>query len=409
MRALFITIIACAPALALAQPIDNSHSLIERGRYLAQAGDCAACHTADGGKPFAGGRAVPTPFGTIYSTNITPDKDTGIGGWSEDDFWRAMHDGIRRDGKHLYPAFPYPWYTHLSRADVDALDAYLGALPAVRQENKPSKLPFPLSVRESVAGWNAMFFDAGQYRPDAKRSAQWNRGAYLVEGLGHCGACHTAKNFLGGPEKSRTLAGGFGEDWYAPALTNAGRDGLGHWSEQQLVEYLKTGTNAKSHAVGPMAEVVQHSTQHLSDADLHSVAVYLKSLPGDEKERAAEDDHDRLARGAALYVDQCAGCHMARGEGQPGVFPSLADNAIVQARDPGTLLHTILEGGHTVATAAKPTALAMPAFDWKLSNTDIADLATWLRASWGNRAAPVSDSSVEKTRERVLHAALASK
>ena len=375
--------------------------MVERGRYLAQAGDCAACHTAPGGKPYAGGRAIPTPFGTIYSTNITPDKDTGLGNWSEDEFYRAMHEGIRRDGKHLYPAFPYPWYTKLTRQDVDALKAFLETVPPARQENKATDLPWPLSVREVMSGWNQMFFHAGEYKPDPGKSAEWNRGAYLVEGLGHCGACHTPKNMVGAVKTKHRLEGGYGENWYATSLTNDVRDGLGDWTADDIAKYLKSGSNLKAAATGPMAEVIENSTQHLSDTDLHAVAVYLKSVRGPSEEQKVESDQQRLARGEAIYRDQCAGCHMEDGTGQERAFPPLRGNAVVQAKEPGTMLHMILDGAQVAATKANPSGLKMPSFDWKLSDQDVADLATYLRAAWGNKASAVSVSDVKKTRERV--------
>ncbi len=380
---------------------EPSHSMVERGRYLAQAGDCAACHTAPGGQPYAGGRAIPTPFGTIYSTNITPDRQTGLGNWSEEEFYKAMHEGIRRDGQHLYPAFPYPWYTKLSRQDVDAIKAFLDTLPPVRNANKATELPWPFSMREVMAGWNAMFFGKGEYRADPTQSPQWNRGAYLVRGLGHCGACHTPKNIAGGLKTSHKLEGGYGEHWYATGLTNDVRDGLGDWSVDDIVKYLKSGSNLKAAATGPMAEVIEHSTQHLSEADLRAIAVYLKSVPGPGKEQKAADDRQRLARGEALYLDQCSGCHMESGTGQEQAFPPLRGNAVVQAKEPGAMLHMILDGARTASTRAKPTGLAMPAFGWKLSDEDVADLATYLRAAWGNKASAVSADEVKSTRARV--------
>jgi mono/diheme cytochrome c family protein len=375
--------------------------MVERGRYLAEAGDCAACHTAPAGQPFAGGRAVPTPFGTIFSTNLTPDKKTGLGNWTEEQFYRAMHEGIRRDGKHLYPAFPYPWYTKLSRDDVDAIQAFLETVPPVRQENRASGLPWPLSVREVMSGWNAMFFKKGEFKPDPGQSADWNRGAYLVQGLGHCGACHTPKNIVGAVKTKQRLQGGYGENWYATSLANDVRDGLGDWSLDDVAKYLRSGSNLKAAATGPMAEVIENSTQHLSDADLRAIAVYLKSVPGRGAEQKAEGDRERLARGEALYADQCAGCHMENGGGQEHAFPPLRGNALVQAKEPGAMLHMILDGARIAATKEKPSGLAMPAFDWKLSDQDVADLATYVRAAWGNKAAPVSVSDVTKTRERV--------
>jgi mono/diheme cytochrome c family protein len=380
---------------------EPSHAMVERGRYLAEAGDCAACHTAPGGEPFAGGRAVPTPFGTIYSTNITPDKETGLGNWTEDEFYKAMHEGIRRDGKHLYPAFPYPWYTKLSREDVDAIKAFLETLPPVRRENKASELPWPLSVREVMSGWNAMFFHAGEYKPDPGQSAEWNRGAYLVEGLGHCGACHTPKNVVGAVKTKHRLEGGYGENWYATSLTNDVRDGLGDWTADDIVKYLKTGSNLKGAATGPMAEVIENSTQHLSDADLRAIDTYLKGIPSSQKAQAPETDRQRLARGEAIYLDQCSGCHMENGTGQEHAFPPLRGNAVVQAKEPGTMIHMIVDGARIAATKGNPSGLAMPGFGWKLSDQDVADLATYLRAAWGNRASAVSASDVKKTRERV--------
>ena len=404
MRSVAFVFLGVLAASAWAETSTNS--AIERGHYLVDAGDCAACHTAKGGKPFAGGRPIPTPFGTIYSTNITPDKDTGIGQWTEEDFYRAMHEGIRRDGKHLYPAFPYPWYTKLNRADVDAIKAYLDALPPVREENRKTALPWPLSVREAVAGWNELFFREGEYQADSSKPPEWNRGAYLVVGLGHCGACHTPKNIAGGPKRAKTLEGGYGENWYATSLTNDVRDGLGDWSLDDIVKYLKTGSNAKAAATGPMAEVIENSTQHLSDQDLHAIAAYLKSIPAksDQKAKAPDADKDRIARGAALYLDQCSGCHMENGAGQPGVFPPLRGNAVVQAKDPETMLHMVLAGARVAATKGNPTGLAMPSFEWKLTDQDVADLATYLRSAWGNRASAVSAGTVKKLREKVKSA-----
>jgi mono/diheme cytochrome c family protein len=385
----------------------TNFSTLERGRYLVYAGDCAACHTADGGQPFAGGRAIPTPFGTIYSTNITPDPETGIGRWSNEEFYNAMHEGVDRDGKRLYPAFPYPWYTKMGVDDVRAIKAYLDALPPVKQRDKPSELPWPLSMREVMAGWNTLYFHEGSFRTDPNKSAQWNRGAYLVEGLGHCGACHTPINVLGGPKKNERLEGGYGEHWYASSLTGDLRDGLGAWSAQEIVEYLKTGSNTKAAAAGPMAEVVRNSTQHLADADLAAIATYLKDLPVTQKGAAKANSVDQsvLTRGEALYIDNCTGCHLESGVGMAQVFPPLKASAPVQAKDPATVLQAIIGGAKVVATKEKPTALAMPAFGWKLSDQEIADLATYIRNAWGNRAEAVSAGQVAKVREEVRHSA----
>ena len=397
-------------SLAVAVPAraqGTTYSTIERGRYLVNAGDCASCHTAEGGKPYAGGLAVPTPFGTIYSTNITPDPATGIGKWSEQDFYNAMHDGIRRDGKHLYPAFPYPWFTKVSRADVHAIKAFLDTVTPVRQQNKPTELPWPLSVREVMAGWNKLYFHEGAFKPDHKKSEQWNRGAYLVEGLGHCGACHTDTNLLGAPKTADKLKGGdFGEHWYAPGLTSNLRDGLGGWSAAEIVEYLKTGANAKSAAGGPMAEVVKNSTQYLSDVDLNAIAVYLKDVPAEQARAAAKaTDIDKQAwsRGEALYVDNCTGCHMENGAGIAQIFPSLKGSSAVQAKLPDTVTHILLAGAKTAATPGKPTGFAMPAFARKLDDKEVADLVNYIRNAWGNHSSLTNQNAVSKVRKDVEH------
>jgi mono/diheme cytochrome c family protein len=413
---LAVAVVVAAGSLCAIAPTllarEGSHAEIERGRYLVAAGDCAACHTDERGQPFAGGRAVPTPFGTIYSTNITSDKSTGIGEWTADDFYRAMHEGIAPGGRHLYPAFPYPWYTKLTRADVDAIRSYLATLSPVRQQNKPSELPWPFDVREVMAGWNALYFDEGTFRSNPQKSAEWNLGAYLVQGLGHCGACHTPKNFAGAVKRDKAFQGGYGENWYATSLGGDLHDGLGQWSTGDIVEYLKTGTNKRAAAFGPMAEVVHDSTQLLDDKDLHAIAVYLKDLPPHEAPGGAATasagsvkvDADRFARGHGLYVDDCAGCHMDNGEGIAGAFPPLKGNNVVQASDAETLVHVILSGQKTAVTKEKPTGLAMPAFDWKLSDAEVADLATYVRNAWGNRADAIDAGKVADTRKTIVAA-----
>jgi mono/diheme cytochrome c family protein len=384
---------------------ESSHAQIERGRYLARAGDCEACHTDDKGKPFAGGRPVPTPFGTIYATNITPDRETGIGQWSDAQFWNAMHDGIRPGGQHLYPAFPYPWFTRLSGEDVLAIRAYLETVQPVHQENKVPGLPWYLDWRGSVAVWNALFFKDGTYVPDPGKSAQWNRGAYLVEGLGHCGACHSPKNVLGSVKKADRFQGGTGEGWFATSLTKNAREGLGAWSAKDIVEYLKTGANDRARAMGPMAEVVRHSTMHLSDDDLYAIAAYLKDMPGDDGTKPAQttasNDTGALGRGKLLYADQCAACHMADGSGVPGVFPPIKGNTGLHAHDPQSLARLVLEGAHSARTPEKPEGFAMPGFADKLSDAEVADLLTYIRASFGNRASSVTANQVADVRKQV--------
>lgn len=390
-----------ANASTSARTSPGPHASVQHGRYLVRAGDCMACHTASGGAPYAGGRAVPTPFGTIYSTNITPDPDTGIGRWDGDDFYRAMHQGIARDGHRLYPAFPYPWFTKLSRDDVRDIKAYLDTRAPVRQRDIAPKLPWPLSMRSAMAAWDAMYFDAGSYQANPEKSAQWNRGAYLVRGVGHCSACHGDKNFAGAVDADHPLGGGFAEHVFAPALTGGKRDGLGQWSEQDIVDYLGTGRNAITTAAGPMAEVVSQSTRYLSEPDLRAIAVYLKSLPAPPRDDIADADAAVMKHGAALYLDNCEGCHLRGGTGETGAFPRLRDSSAIQAEQPDTLIATILRGDTVPATDADPTGLAMPAFDKRLDDGDIAALTTYIRQAWGNRAGAVSSKDVKDLREKL--------
>ena len=393
--------IVIGAAFGEGQPQRAPSAQVEQGRYLARAGDCISCHTAPGGKPFAGGLAIRTGFGVIYAPNITPDQDTGIGSWTADDLYRAMHTGHDDEGKHLYPAFPYPWFTKVTRADVDAIKAFLDTVPAVHQPNKPSHLEWWLRWRPLIAAWNLLNFDEGEFKPDPSKSAAWNRGAYLVEGLGHCGACHSAKGPLGGVAEGSRLGGGeLPDGWYAPSLAGTLRDGLGEWRAADIVEYLRTGSTAHTAPAGAMSEVVANSTSHLSDADLQSIAAYLKDLPASPRDdaRPAELGQAGLARGEALFVDQCMGCHMNDGGGVPGVFPALAGSSAIQARDPGTVLRVVLDGAHIVATSAKPTGIAMPAFDWKLDDQQVADVGSYIRNAWGNRAPAVDAAAVAAAR-----------
>jgi mono/diheme cytochrome c family protein len=404
LTAAALAVTTAAMSASIAYATTQSHAEIERGKYLAQAADCQSCHTADGGQPFAGGRPIPTPFGTIFSTNITPDATTGIGSWSDDDFYRALHEGVAPGGRRLYPAFPYLWYTRMPRADVVDIRAYLRTLTPIHEEDRPPKLPWPLSVRAVLRVWNGLFFHRGTFVADAGKSTEWNRGAYLVEGPGHCSACHTPQNIAGAPRTSRSYEGGTAEGWFAPSLAPDLRDGLGAWSAADIVEYLKTGSSAKAASGGPMAEVIAMSTQHLSDADLQAIAAYLKDLPGKNPETSttsARLDQGTSDRGQTIYVDDCTACHRKDGSGMAGVFPPLRGSSPVQADDPTTVLQVLLSGARMPATRTKPSALAMPAFDRKLTDQDIADVATYVRHAWGNEAAPVSPRDVSRVRRTI--------
>ena len=380
-------------------------SEVERGRYLARLGDCAGCHTADGGKPFAGGVPIDTGFGPIFAPNITPDRDTGIGAWSKDDFYRALHTGHDDEHKRLYPALPYPWFTKVTREDVDAMKDYLDSVAPVHQPNKPPQLAWWMSWRATLAGWNLLYFDEGTFQPDPQRSAEWNRGAYIVEGLGHCGDCHTPKGYFGGAHRDDALTGGNTEGghdngWYAPSLRGERRAGLGDWSEADIVLYLKTGANARTAAAGPMAEAVTKSTRYYNDADLSAVAVYLKSLApmqGDTPVQAIEAA--ALSRGEGLFVDNCAACHMNDGAGITHVFPALMGSSAIQARKPASVVRIVLEGAAVPGAPGQTSYLAMPAFGRKLNDQEVADVTTYIRNAWGNRAPIVDAGFVAKSRK----------
>jgi mono/diheme cytochrome c family protein len=391
-------ILPLVPALAA----DTSFSQLQHGRDLVNAGDCVACHTADKGKPFAGGRAIETPFGTIYSPNLTPDQETGIAAWSDNDFYRAMHDGRRPDGARLYPAFPYPYFTKMTRSDVAAVRAYLNTLQPVRSPRRASTLKWPLNHRIVMTGWNWMFFRPGTFKPEPAKSADWNRGAYLVEGAAHCGACHTPKNALGADKTSEALQGGVIQDWFAPKLANNMHDGTGAWSVEDIAEYLKTGRNSHSGATGLMAEVVQDSTSKLTDGDLKAIATYIKDVDGGPNPPIPPPppkDDKKMSAGEAIFSDSCSACHAPDGTGVPRMFPPLAGNANVQSRDPTSVIRVILQGAQTAPTDKAPTPFSMPSFDWKLKDDQIAAVASYVRNSWGNSAPPVGADQVRSLRK----------
>jgi mono/diheme cytochrome c family protein len=375
---------------------------VASGKYLADAGDCMSCHTAPKGKPFAGGRGLETPFGTIYTPNITPDKDTGIGAWSQAQFARAMKEGVRADGSHLYPAFPYPYYTKATDQDIDAIYSYLRALEPINSKAPPNKLEGPLGNRFFAHSWEALFFRPGAFQPNAGKSKEWNRGAYLVEGLGHCGACHTPKNTFGADKESASFKGGQLEGWVAPNLTGDSMKGLRDWGNDDVVEYLKTGRNAFAQAGGPMGEVIANSTQLLTKEDLQAIAIYLKDLPGDASKPPVQNISAAVMKsGEAIYLDQCSACHKSNGEGVPQMFPALAGGGVSVQDDPTSIIHVILGGARTVPTDAKPTPSSMPAYSWKLNDAEIAAVASYVRNSWGNAAPVVLPSQVKTLRDKL--------
>jgi mono/diheme cytochrome c family protein len=371
------------------------------GKYLATAGDCAACHTAPGGQPFAGGLAINTPFGKILAPNITPDKETGIGNMSDADFIKAMRQGIGQSG-HLYPAMPYVYFNSLPDDQVLEIRAYLNTLAPVHHKVVADQLPFPFNIRLLMVGWNMLFFpEKGAYMPDPNQSLRWNRGAYLVQGLEHCAACHTPKNAFGGDKTGQKFQGYIVDGWNAPNITDAW-NGIGAWSVQDIADYLKTGHNQYAYASGPMADAVKNSTSKLTDADINAMAVYIKSQPGrggnPPAPLAATDP--AMVAGADIYKDECSACHTDGGIGKPGIFPNLVKSPAVQADQPATLMGIVLHGGQGVGTEVSPTAPAMPAFGGLMNDQQIADVLTYIRNSWGNRAPRVSAADVEKIRQQ---------
>jgi mono/diheme cytochrome c family protein len=391
---------------------NTSADSIERGRELVTLADCKSCHTARGGRPFAGGHAIPTPFGTFFSPNITPDARTGIGGWSAEDFWHALHNGYARDGTLLYPTFPYTNYTKISRRDADAMYAYLKSVPAVSRANRAHELAFPYNRRILLVAWRYLFFRPGVYEPDPARGPEWNRGAYLIQGLGHCSACHEARNALGAIRSKHNPSGGLVLSWYAPALTSPAEAGVQDRPEADTVLLLKTGqigtAAAPSHhasTMGPMAEVVYNSLQYVQEDDLRAMVAYLKSLPAASPRsswRLLRAQHaatiKTLSRGAAIYTKHCASCHGDRGEGRSPAGPPLAGNRAVTMSSAIDPIRIVLFGGYPPGTAGNPRPFGMPPYLTTLSDVEVGEVLSYIRASWGNAAAAVSGDEVAENR-----------
>jgi mono/diheme cytochrome c family protein len=409
---------------AFAQDAAPTAALIEKGRQLAVAADCAACHTAYEGQPFAGGNAIASPLGAIYASNITPSRTHGIGAYSLADFVRAVREGVTPDGTHLYPAMPYPSYTQVTDADMAALYAYFmhGVRP-VEQAAPETHLPFPFNVRASMVVWNALFLKPQRFEPDASRTAEWNRGAYLTGALAHCSACHTPRNGLMAEDGGSFLAGGSVGAWFAPNISSDPHVGIGDWSTADLVRYLRTGNvPGKAQAAGPMAEAIEHSLQHLPESDLQAIAVYLKetppspgavakgvvktSLPRDVRGQASDDEASQRGSGAQadpgwrLFSANCAHCHQVGGAGNEA-YPSLFHNSATGAARADNLIATILYGvrrtvdGHPVAMPAFGDAAA---FNDRLSDQEIADVSNYVLNRFGDADVRVKASDVRTAR-----------
>ncbi|AOI88463.1 cytochrome c [Burkholderia pseudomultivorans] len=408
---------ACALAAGtLAHAATPDAALVARGAYLAKAGDCVACHTAPRGTPFAGGLKMVTPMGAIYTTNITPDPDTGIGRYTEAEFSSALRAGVAKDGHHLYPAMPYPSYAKLKDDDVKALYAYfMHGVEPVKQANRPSDIPWPLNMRWPLTLWNMVFLDTTPYADKPFKDATWNRGAYLVQGLGHCGSCHTPRG-VGFQEKALDesgaafLSGAAIDNWFASNLTGEHNTGLGRWNEADVAQFLKTGANRHATAFGSMVGVINHSTQALTDDDLGAIARYLKTLPAAGGTGAPPYQYDPKATqvvlgrpandpGAKVYNAYCLHCHGANGQGYAPLLAPLAGNPNVLERDASSLINVTLNGSDTLVIGGVPSAYPMPAFSNQLNDRQIADVLTFMRAGWNNGAPAVQAAEVAKLRK----------
>ncbi len=408
-RWLALAVALCLPIEARSQPAATD-TVAKQGEYLARAGDCVACHTNPGGKLFAGGRPMPTPFGTLYTSNITPDAATGIGKWSADEFYAMLHTGRSRDGGLLYPAMPFGAYTKVTRTDSDAIFSYLRSVVPVSAPNKPHDLRFPYNNRSLILGWRTLYFTEGEYKPDAAKSGEWNRGAYLVQGLGHCAMCHTAINALGGSSEAQAFQGGLipMQNWYAPSLTSNKEAGLGDWSIADISDYLGKGVSHRGAVYGPMAEVVYNSLQHLTAGDTRAMSVYLKSLaegspPGAPVSTVAGAESSLLMTlGKTVYDGHCASCHGAQGRGLTPQYPPLAGNQSIQMESAVNPIRMVLNGGYPPGTAGNPMPHGMPPYAQILSDDEVAAVVSYIRRAWGNRGTAISARQANELRSALL-------
>ncbi len=375
----FCATFAFAPFYAFAD------DAVKDGAYLATAGDCTSCHTAPGGKPFAGGLKMANQFGYLLTPNITPDIETGIGSYSKDDFFRVLHNGVNKKDQDLYPFMPYGAYTKVTREDSDKIYDYLRTIQPVSNSVEVNHLDFPFNIRSSMIVWRELFFKPGTYKSDPAQSAAWNRGAYLVEGLGHCSSCHSPRNLMGAIENSKAYTGSVIDGWYALNITSNPLTGLGKWSAQDIARFLKTGSyESKTTALGPMEEVVHNSTGKMTDSDLLAMGTYLKTLPANSSlsEDQKKVDANTLV-GTRLYIDNCSGCHQSSGRGITGVIPPLAGNPAVIAAQPNNIIKVIIRG-----ITARNGYIPMPSFASRLNDQEIVEITDYIRSNWGNTANP---------------------
>ncbi|MHB9841057.1 c-type cytochrome [Paraburkholderia terrae] len=404
-------LIATAHAAETTAPAgpDTRPEIVKRGEYLARAGDCVACHTAPRGKTFGGGLAMETPFGTFFTPNISSDKEYGIGKWTADEFFKMMRTGKSPDGKLIYPVMPIAAYTKVTREDSDAIFAYLQSVEPVHQPSRKLELRFPFNQRELLIGWRSLYFREGEYQPNPSRSVEWNRGAYLVEGLGHCSMCHTKINLLGGSSKSEQFAGGLipVQNWYAPSLTSDKDGGLGDWSIKDIVDLLQAGISDRGAVYGPMAEVTYHSLQYMTDDDVKAMAVYLKTLPDNDPGRktgpSATVKPAVFENGQRIYMQKCATCHGEHGEGHLQHYPPLAHNQSIEMDSAVNPIRIVLNGGFPPGTRRNPEPYGMPPFAQELNDADLAAVVTYIRTAWGNHGLPVTAKQVNELRKAPLH------
>ncbi|MFZ6750933.1 c-type cytochrome [Undibacterium sp. Ren11W] len=396
---------------------ENTSGQVARGAYLARAGNCMGCHTMRGGDAYAGGRLIQSEFGNFLTPNITADVNYGIGAWSAEDFWQALHNGKSKDGRMLYPAFPFTNYSQITRTDGDALFAYFKTVKPVARENQPHDLRFPYSQRILLAFWRALYFRPAVYQNNTQQTAEWNRGAYLVNGLAHCSACHSSRNVLGANGGTHDLSGGALPmvNWYAPSLLAQEEAGLLHWQPVQLQALLKTGVSQQAVASGPMAEVVAGSLQYLTATDIAAMGTYLQALPVSKTAAADMLDKALLApslgkeqmamlmqQGASLYKTHCADCHGVNGAGGASIYPALAGNPAVQMQNVANPLRIILAGGFAPATEANPRPYGMPPFGPVLSDAEVAIVLSYVRNAWANQGSVITAAEVNRYRTAPL-------
>jgi mono/diheme cytochrome c family protein len=398
------------PATTIADESGRSAAVeqVAVGAYLTRAGNCMGCHTAKGGRPFAGGRRLSTSFGIFVTPNITPDKETGIGLWNQEDFWQALHHGKSRDGRLLYPAFPYTEYTKVTRQDADAIFAYLQSLSPVSQTNPPNDIFFPYNFKPLLAAWRALYFKEGVYELDQSKSEAWNRGAYLVQGLGHCNACHSARNILGASQDDAFTGGQImGMNWYAPSLSSQQEAGVGDWTVEEIAALLTTGITERAVTSGPMATVIRQSLQYLSQEDIHAMAVYLQSIADNDTNRTLSGVsflvmsgslRKHMDLGGQLYEKHCETCHGKDGKGAPGIYPALAGSRDVLMDSPLNAIRSVLNGGYPPTTAGNPRPYGMPPFQQILRNEEVALVVSYIRNAWGNRASLVTAVDVDRSK-----------